>query len=64
MIVKFNKNIYKKDAILMGIKAFSKISSFDISENRNYFLVKIKSDNNDQIFIKNEFSNYILYSCK
>lgn len=63
--INFNKKIYTEDAIRRGAKAFAALANFKISENKNYFIVKINgADRNDENALADEFSNFVLSVCE
>lgn len=61
MQITFNKKIYSQQAIKKSIKDYEHLADFTLSQNKYYFLIKIK---NIQAGLKknfqDEFSNYVL----
>lgn len=64
MLLKFNKEIYKKEAILKGVKAYSKIVDLKFEEEGKYFIIKTDAKLQDEDLIRNEFANYILFNTR
>ena len=59
--MQFNKNIYKRRVIESTMRAFRKIASFGFSENKRYYIVKIKKSLPEtRDVLKDEFCNYAL----
>ena len=62
MIIKFNKNIYKKKAIVKAGKEYKHLADFDIkNQNKYYQVVFSKIDKDVKEIIEDEFKNYVLY---
>lgn len=59
--LRFNKEIYKKNAIMKAISDYSHLANFSIVDTRSYIKVKVSKVNSciEQIFF-DEFANYIL----
>lgn len=63
--VKFNKDIYKKEAIVTSINEFSQAATFSLSEEEKYYLVSIAEIPAEIVSdIENEFCNYVLFLMK
>jgi glycerol-3-phosphate dehydrogenase len=61
MFLRFNKKIYPKPAIKKAIKIYAHLASFNLNQNKNYFLVKtIKIKPELRKDFQDEFSNYVL----
>jgi len=59
--LKFNNKIYRKEAILETIRAYSDFATFDIKNERAYTKVRIYNiDPSVKKIITEEFSNYVL----
>lgn len=61
-IIKLNKNIYKKEAIVDSISAFSELADIKHSLEGNYYKISFSADKskNEIEVINDEFCNYIL----
>jgi len=61
MQINFNKKIYSQQAIKKAIKAYSHLANFTQSQNKNYFLIKVKNIQSElKTIFQDEFSNYVL----
>lgn len=63
--IAFNKELYPIEAINRAVKAYKGLAKFSIQKRKGYirvFLNDIREDLKD--VIKDEFSNYVLYSVK
>ena len=57
--INFNKKIYNKEALLMGVNAFSDYFYTDIAEDEVYYKVCLLEKLNEDNVI-NEMRNYVL----
>lgn len=57
--ISFNKKIYQQEAIQNTLKAFKKVASGQIKQDRNSIVVFLKTDIDGEV-INNEFANYAL----
>lgn len=65
MEIRFNKKLYSSKAIEIAIEAYDDLAEFLLSENDEYFLVKISSVNSEMgDVIGDEFSNFVLAQAK
>ncbi len=61
MQISFNKKIYSQQAIKKSIKDYEHLADFTLSQNKYYFLIKIKNIRTGlKKNFQNEFSNYVL----
>ncbi len=61
MIIKFNKKIYKLNAIKSAEKQYKELADFSLEKKGDYFFVKLKNiDKNVEGVIRDEFCNYVL----
>ena len=60
MILHFNKFIYSRPAIEKAEKAYKKLASFSLKENKDYFILELKSLVENEELIEKEFKNYVL----
>ncbi|MBD3359211.1 MAG: hypothetical protein GF365_00675 [Candidatus Buchananbacteria bacterium] len=60
-IIKFNKKIYRPEAIKQAINDFKNLANFKLKENSDYIEIKInKIDQDYKDILKDEFANYAL----
>jgi len=65
MEIKFNKNIYKKEAIQKTKEAYKDLAKIDLIESDEYFIIKVESiDKIQEDVLLNEFNNYLIYEMK
>lgn len=63
--LKFNKKIYKKEAIQEAIQAYSGLADFKVSNLRAYTLVRInRIEPEFEDIFSDEFANYVLGASK
>jgi len=62
IIIKFNKNFYRKKSVEETIKAYKKLCTATIKNQKNYFLIELypKQKEINLKTISLEFSNYVL----
>lgn len=60
MILRFNKFIYSRLAIEKSKKAYKKLASFSLKENKDYFILELKGLAENEELIGKEFKNYVL----
>lgn len=61
MEIRFNKKLYTRKAIETAIEAYDNLAEFVLTENDEYFLVKISSVNSEiGDVIGDEFNNFVL----
>lgn len=60
MILRFNKFIYSRPAIEKAKKAYEKLASFSLKENKDYFILELKGLVENEELIEKEFKNYVL----
>jgi len=64
-IIKFSDGIYKKEAIVEAISAYSHLAKFTVKRDKGYIKVKIdKIDPAVKGIMADEFSNYVLGATK
>lgn len=62
--IKFNKRIYNKEAIKLGVEQYRDFVSLDVSEDISSIDVLVKDIKDKEIgfdIIKNEFCNFVLF---
>jgi len=60
-ILRFNTQIYKKEAIREAISAYMHLAKFKVKDNKDYIKVKIENMNPKvKNILMDEFSNYVL----
>lgn len=63
--LKFNTQIYKKEAIQEAILAYSSVAKFKIKNTKNYTEIKTEPmDSKLKGILADEFSNYVLGMAK
>ncbi len=64
MIIRFSRKLYNLKAVRDGISAYGDIADFVLSKNERFFIVEIKSSEDKEDFICEEFCNYVLSKVK
>lgn len=65
MEIRFNKNLYKRDALEGAIADYKGLALFDLREDENYFVVNLHDIDNEVVEkIEDEFANYVLVGMK
>lgn len=60
MLIKFDKKLYKLQAVKSAVKDYQDLAAFKVSSNKGYIQVEFKATGkeNNQL-IKDEFCNYV-----